>query len=382
MAWNPQGIFNQYLLRTPVVLSGRESARGLYNYPGARIAVIQGMSFKDEKLFRETFKKKDIRFFHRSWKGEPDIESLSGTLRELEIYKPDTIIAIGGGSVIDGAKLCRLFLEFPYFIPGVTRLGISTLTTNFIAVPTTIGSGAEVSSAAVFIDTKNHSKQMVVLHELQPDVIVYDDYYVKTSSKRLLCTAALDAFAHIIEGYVSNVDNSMAGMLAEGGLSILRDEMSKLGDASRADGNGLDDLSFERLQYAGYIGGIVQNHCLVGAAHAVAHQLTQFGFSHGEAVGLLLSDVIELNMENDNTNAKYEKLATRSGFSNAADMVKLIRSICLSSGIYMRGEELRKIFRENMSNGQFRANIKNDRGGKGNPIEITDGYINCLFGRI
>ena len=115
--WQPQGFYNEYTLRTPVILAGDEAVKGLYNYPASKIAVIHGSSFFDEKLFLSVFSKREVRFFMRSWKEEPDFEGIKGTVGDLEDYRPDTIIAVGGGSVIDGSKLCRLLYEFPFFEP-------------------------------------------------------------------------------------------------------------------------------------------------------------------------------------------------------------------------------------------------------------------------
>ena len=156
--WQPGGFYNEYVLRTPVILSGKESIRGLYNYPAARIAVIHGGSFFDKETFISAFPKKELAFIRRSWDSEPDFDGIAGTLGELEKICPDMIIAVGGGSVIDGSKLCRLFYEFPYFQPGETRIEGGQMKTSFVAVPTTVGSGAEVSSAAVFVDRENHKK--------------------------------------------------------------------------------------------------------------------------------------------------------------------------------------------------------------------------------
>ena len=371
--WNPQGIYNQYMLRTPAIVVGGEAVKGLYNYPCAKVAVIHGSSIVDEGLLEETFKRKDIRFFERSWNGEPDLESLSGTMHELENFKPDTIIAMGGGSVIDGGKLCRMFLEIPYYKLGVTRLDGDAFTTNFIAIPSTVGSGAEVSSAAVYVDKMSSSKQMIVMHEMQPDVIVYDDRYVRNMPTRLLCASALDAFAHIVEGYVSNVKNVMAEIMAEEGLTVLVGELEKL--ISKQP----DDIDFYRLMYAGYIGGIVQNHCIVGAAHAVAHQLTGFGFSHGEAVALLLPAIIRLNMEDTFTSKKYERIALRAGFKNTDEMLDFIKGICSIGEIDSQYGKLKDILKANMFKDRFVENIRNDRGGMGNPIEINAEYIGRLL---
>ncbi len=367
--WNPQGIYNQYLLRTPAMLAGSGSARGLYNYPCARVAVIHGCAWKDQLLFRETFRKKDIRFFKRSWKGEPDLEGLSDTLHELEAFRPDTIIAVGGGSVIDGAKLCRLFLEIPYYKPGETRTDGKIFTTKLIAVPTTVGSGTEVSSAAVYMDKENNCKQMIVMHELQPDVIVYDSGYVRNTPDRLLCASALDAFAHILEGYVSGVENVIVETIAEEGLTVLTHELNKLVRGQKGD------MDFYRLLYAGQLGGIVQNHCIVGAAHAAAHQLAGYGFSHGEAVALLLPAVIRLNAEKPETEAKYDRIAERAGFESTDALADFVRLVCRKGDIESRRRKLRETMKTHAADEAFRNNIKNDRGGRGNPAMIDDAYI-------
>ena len=363
--WQPQNFYSQYVLRAPVILSGNEAVRGLYNYPSARIAVIHRNSFRDEKLFADTFAKKYIRFIKASWENEPDIDGLKGTIAELEAFSPDTIIAVGGGSVIDGSKLCRLFYEFP----EVSRPEGGEMRTKFIAVPTTIGSGAEVSSAAVFVEHHEHRKNMFVLHELLPEVVVYDSRYVSGTPARLLCASGLDALSHVAEGYVSTIDNAFIDVIAEKALSILRCELGKLTN------NQYDPVNFQRLQYAGYIGGVVQNHCVVGAAHAVAHQLTDSGYSHGEAVGLVLPAVIEANSQDNAAREKYNHLAVSAGFAGVDEMTNFIRNILRYSGIEEKRNELSALLQEKQNDPAFIENVKNDRAGRGNPTEITDSYI-------
>ena len=362
--WQPQGSYSQFLLRTPVLLCGKGAAQGLYNYPGERIAVIYGSSFNDEgkALFRQTFSKKDVCFIKRSWDGEPAIEDLSECVGELEEYRPDVFIAVGGGSVIDGVKLCRLFYEFPFFDVGCPRIAGSRLNTKFIAVPTTVGSGAEVSSAAVYWSKKGHRKEMAVSHALQPDVIVYDIDYIVNTPERVLYASALDGISHIMEGYVSNVKNNMAEMLGEKGLQMFYEAFAREGT-----------INFERLQYAGYLGGIVQNHCIVGGAHAIAHQMTEFGFPHGEAVGLVLPSVIRVNCEDKECERKYDQLAGYAGFGDKRELISFIESILTKSGIAARRSEIKNVLERHFDS--LVGNVKIDRGGKGNPVPITEEYV-------
>lgn len=370
--WQPQGFYNEYALHTPIVLSGDESVRGLYNYPASRIAVICGSSFSDEEVFRTTFIKREISFFKRSWEGEPDLSCISGTLHVIEEYKPDVIIAIGGGSVIDGSKIIRLLYEYPFYKLGETRISGDALKTKFIAIPTTVGSGAEVSSAAVFVDHEKHRKDMIVIHELQPEVVVYDKRYVEGTSERLLVASALDAVAHILEGYVSIQKNHLMDVYAEKGFTIIIDEIKKLLDA----GNVCVD--YQRLQYAGYLGGLVQNHCIVGAAHAIAHQMTDHGYSHGEAVSLLLPTVIKMNSEDVRTREKYNVISGQAGFSSISECIDMIQMASEKVGIFERFNEMKSLVNELSHNEIFCDNVIQDKGGKGNPIPITSEYIDKL----
>ncbi len=367
--WQPQGFYNQYVLRSPVILTGEKSMQGLYNYPSVKIAVIHGKSFSDRELFDLVFAKRSLRFIERSWKNEPDFEGLKDTIAQLEEYRPDTIIAVGGGSVIDGSKLCRLLYEFPYYKLSDGRISGDLLKTKFIAIPTTVGSGSEVSSAAVFVNHETRSKDMIIIHELQPDVIVYDKRYVENSPTRLLVASSLDAMAHILEGYVSKNENAFLDLMAEKGLSVFHDELQKLVDEK------FSSINYDRLQYAGYIGGMVQNHCIVGAAHAIAHQLAFYGYSHAESVALLLPAVILSNAQNDDVQQKYEKISNSSGFDNYLEMTNFLRVLSERFGICDIKTDLKNLLNKLLKDNTFVENVKNDKGGRGNPVDITDEYI-------
>lgn len=366
--WQPQGIFSEYVLRRPAILAGEEAVKGLYNYPGERIAVIHEPFFTDFELFNNTFRKKTVLFCARSWNGEPDLNGLAGTLKEITYFKPDTFIAVGGGSVIDGTKLCRLFYEIPYYSTG-SRIDGNLLKTQFIVIPTTIGSGAEVSSAAVYVEA--HHKQMIVIHEMQPDVVVFDKRYVENTPKRILFASALDTLSHIVEGYVSNINNVITDMEAENGLRILKEETVKMLEDKEPD--------YLRLQYAGHLGGIVQNHCIVGATHGIAHQLTAYGFSHGEAVALLIAAVIRNNSMDKKTADRYDELCIRAGLKEHTDLIDLIDRICEKAGFNERKAELGKLLVSKENDEAFMDNIRNDRGGKGNPLEMNDEYLKKVF---
>ena len=369
--WQPQSFYGKYLLNQPVLFMGKDSFKGLYNFPGSRFAIIHGQNAKfDKDIFRNALKSFDVKFITKSWKNEPTLDVIKGILAELESFCPDVIIAIGGGSVIDGSKICRLFYEFPYFDVRKPNFNFLSFKTKFIAVPTTIGSGAEVSSAAVFYNSEENKKEMIVNQVLRPDVIVMDSSFIENSKKKFVFSSALDAIAHIVEGYVSNMDNPISDIMAEKGLQIFYQEISK---------DDFNKVDFLRLQYACYIGGIVQNHCIVGAAHAIAHQLTGFGFSHAKAIGLLLKAVVSENNKDKNASKKYKKLFDEAGIGSVESFISFYNSIIDESIESSLRENLKKTLDENISNQKFIQNVIEDRGGKGNPVSITEEYIKNII---
>ena len=179
---------------------------------------------------------------------------------------------------------------------------------------------------------------------------------------------------HIVEGYVSNVENSFLDVLAEEGLSLLHEELDALVSGQ--------DVEYRRLQYAGYIGGVVQNHCIVGVAHAVAHQLAEQGYSHGEAVALLLPAAIKTNMSSEYALKRYCDIAERAGFNGVDEMISFINRLLDYSGISDRRDIMKECLERLKKDQVFLENVKNDRGGKGNPVEITEDIIGQLIGSI
>lgn len=366
--WKPDSMYSEYALYQPVILYGMDALWGLSSFPGARIAVISGSTLDPDVKARldSVFSKRSLAYITRSWKGEPDIGSLRGSIAALEEVKPDVIVAVGGGSVIDGAKLCRLFYEFPYYMNGGTKLSQLVFRTKFIAIPTTPGSGAEISSAAVYLDTALGRKEMVVCHDLRPSVIAFIPGLVKKAPERLITASMLDAVGHIVEGYTSNRDNRLADIHAEEALSILYEEFSVKAASER---------DYLRIQYAGYLGGMVQDHCIVGAAHAIAHQLTRYHFPHGEAVALLLPGVIRRNCADASVEQRYNTLCSRSGIGSVGALLGFIETQLQKSGISDRAGEIRSCLSRLADDEQFIRNIMEDRGGKGSPCPLDKAYI-------
>lgn len=371
--WEPQGIFAKYMQNQPVIFQGEEALLGLNNFPGSRIAVISGSGFgTDQKeLLKSAFKKRQLEFVKKSWNGEPEVEQLAGTVRELEKLRPDVIIAAGGGSVIDGVKLCRVLYEFPYIFDKDVRMGQMIFSTKYIAVPTTVGSGAEASSAAVYYDPIHKCKRMLVNQAFRPDAIVMNPSLIRNSPLCLVASSSADMMAHALEGYVSTTNNPLADMIAENCIHTIYEEFNK---------NDFISMDFQRLQYAGYWGGVVQNECLVGIAHAVAHQMTAGGISHSAAVSFLLPYTIQMHEAEPDSANRLDILSHHAGFESVSELLQL------SERLYSLSEQDKDVavsfLRENVDSEDFISNIMQDPGGKGNPVPLTEDYIKGFIGEI
>jgi alcohol dehydrogenase class IV len=368
--WQPQGFYSKYLLKQPTLLFGENSVRGLYNFPASRVAVVHGKGLSEDQhsVIKKSIKAFELKFISKSWDKEPVLQEIFGTIEELERFKPDLIVAVGGGSVIDGTKIARLLYEFPFFDFKNQKISSLEWKTKFIAFPTTIGSGAEISSSAVLLNRDKKSKEFIVSNELIPDVIILDPICITTSPKKIIYSSAIDAISHIIEGYTSVVDNIIADVYAEKGLNIFYNSFLH-GERP------FTSTDLNRLQLAGYFGGIVQNHCIVGVAHAIAHQLAGYGFIHSEAIALILKSVILVNSKDRKIECKYEKLAENSGIDSLSGIIELIDNINCQIELKEQKDKLKLIMPKLINSSEFLLNVKKDAGGKGNPIPITDEYI-------
>ena len=212
----------------PVFRNAREIANGknarmaLKGLVANRAALIISPSFKKSKYFEQVVRlinAQSVQVIEKSWKGEPSVAELSGVIGELESFQPDYIIALGGGSIIDGAKLAWLFYEHPTLEPEVLYRPFSLPPlrgrTKFAAIPTTVGAGSEVSSAAVMLDSETFSKKAVVTHDFLPDLVILDPELVSDVPTKVLRTTVADTLSHAIEGYVSNIDHPLMDTFAE-----------------------------------------------------------------------------------------------------------------------------------------------------------------------
>ena len=322
------------------VYSGLGSLNSLSSIEIDKVAIILGPSMYAKeianKVERQLNNIKSKRFLRN--KGEPKEKDIKDLASRLKKFSPKHILAIGGGSTIDIAKLAWLKYEQPNYDLGNFDDGIQDFKlrkkASFIAVPTTFGSGSEASSAAAFIRDNEIKKTILVSHDFLPDYVILDPELGLSASNLTLFSSAFDALTHAIEGYVSIINKPILNPIA---IMAIKEIFKVLDNIKEQN----TDIKFlETLCNAAYYAGIIQNHCSVGLTHSFAHQLASYGVSHGVAVAMFLTPVIEFN---SNRSEKYTNLIKEIGFKSINELIDNISAKLNKSKIYPNDKIINKI---------------------------------------
>ena len=268
--------------------------------------------------------------------GEPTKEEVFKVLEKLETFQPDVIYAVGGGSIIDGAKIMSFFLEHGNLEYDEYERSFPPDVLNKIdlyAVPTTCGTGSEVSSSAILKDSQK--KRAIVTHDFLPKAFFLDPGFLITLPEAVKIETAADAMTHAIEGFVSTIDNPLMNVFAVNALSLIRTNLFKSLE------NPSDTDALLNLQMAATFAGYVQNHCLVGLCHAISHALGTFGYSHGYLNLSLINSIITFNCKQDNTKNKYQQLFNDAGFKSINDAQNFL--VLLQSALNRKKPEKKQI---------------------------------------
>ena len=233
---------------------------------------------------------------------DPSFDTIDRGVNAMGQFTPDVIIALGGGSAIDAAKGMWLFYEHP----DVDKEGLKLkfldirkrtykypklgLKAKFVAIPTTSGTGSEVTSFAVITDKDNNVKYPFADYELTPDVAIIDPDLVLTLPKVLTADTGMDVLTHAIEAYVSNMASDYTDGLAEKAGELVHKYLI------RAYENGNDKEAREKVHNASCIAGMAFTNAFLGINHSLAHKLGgEFHIAHGRCNAILLPYVIRYN---------------------------------------------------------------------------------------
>ncbi len=222
---------------------------------------------------------------------EPEVGVIEQKLKQLRAQQIDGIIALGGGSAIDSAKVLAATYDYNGAIN--TLFGENTLTVRnlpLIAIPTTAGTGSEVTNIAILSDPMSQMKKGIVSSCLLPDVAIVAPEMTKTCPKVITAASGIDAFVHALEAYVSVNASHITDALAEKALKLIFYALP------HAYTNG-DNLSArEDMATGSLMAGLAFGNAGVGAVHALAYPLGgRFHLSHGMSNAVMLPHVLKVN---------------------------------------------------------------------------------------
>lgn len=232
---------------------------------------------------------------------DPDITTVNRGTEIMRAFKPDTIIALGGGSPMDAAKVMWLFYEQPEvdfrdlvqkfmdIRKRVFKFPLLGKKTKFIAIPTTSGTGSEVTPFAVISDKANNRKYPIADYSLTPTVAIVDPALVLTVPGFVAADTGMDVLTHATEAYVSQMASDYTDGLALQAIKLVFENLE-------SSVKNADFHSREKMHNASTIAGMAFANAFLGISHSMAHKIgAQFHTIHGRTNAILLPYVIRYN---------------------------------------------------------------------------------------
>ena len=223
---------------------------------------------------------------------EPTIKSFLKSLNHAENFEIDSIVGIGGGSVLDVAKLIAALLGNSQSIYDVLGIGKLNLRNNYLAcLPTTSGTGSEVSPNAILLDESDNLKKAAISPYLVPDAVYVDPKLTLTVPSHVTAATGMDALTHCIEAYANKFAHPVIDIYAIEGIKLIASNLRR----AVYDGNDIE--AREKLSLGSLFGGICLGPVNTAAVHALSYPLGgEFHIPHGLSNALLLPHVIKFNI--------------------------------------------------------------------------------------
>jgi acetaldehyde dehydrogenase/alcohol dehydrogenase len=267
--------------------------------------------------------------------ADPNLTTVRKCVEACNAFQPDVIVALGGGSPMDAAKIAWVMYEHPEVdfedlamrfmdirkrIYKFPKMGIKA---QMIAIPTTSGTGSEVTPFAVVTDDATGKKYPIADYELTPNMAIIDPNLVMNLPKGLTAAGGIDAVTHALEAYVSIMANEFSDGQALQALKMLQQYLP-----SSYKNGAADPKAREKVHYAATLAGVAFANAFLGACHSMAHKLgAAFHLPHGIANALLISNVIRYNANDNPTKqaafSQYDRPKAKCRYAEVADYLGL-----------------------------------------------------------
>lgn len=286
---------------------------------------------------------------------DPDITTVEKGTEIMKSFEPDTIIALGGGSVMDAAKVMWLYYEQPsvdfrdlvqkfmdirkraFRFPELGKIA------KFVAIPTTSGTGSEVTPFAVISDKKHNRKYPIADYSLTPTVAIADPAFVDTVPAEVTADTGMDVLAHAVEAFTSTMANDYTDGLA---LQAIKMTFQYLEESVKT----ADPVAREKMHNASTIAGMAFANAFLGMSHSMAHKVGAFFHTvHGRTNAILLPYVVRYNgtrPAKTSTWPKYDHYKADKKFQEIAQALGLPASTpeegvaSFATAVYELGEKV------------------------------------------
>ncbi|WP_347106241.1 bifunctional acetaldehyde-CoA/alcohol dehydrogenase [Ligilactobacillus salivarius] len=241
--------------------------------------------------------------------------------QQMAQFEPDTVIAIGGGSALDATKIARYIYEYsldqePGFLDSYEKVSevFKELQQKFVdirkriikfhhakktrmfAIPTTSGTGSEVTPYAVITDDNTHVKNPLTDYELTPQVSIVDPEFVMTVPKRTVALSGLDSLSHALESYVSVMASDFTRPWSMQAIKLVFENLEASYNYDPKHPTLEGEKARENMHYAATLAGMAFANAFLGINHSIAHKTGgEFGLPHGLAISIAMQHVIKFN---------------------------------------------------------------------------------------
>ncbi|KRM93344.1 acetaldehyde dehydrogenase (acetylating) [Lentilactobacillus senioris DSM 24302 = JCM 17472] len=328
---------NMQWIKLPRVYFEKTSVRYLDSMPGIeKVFIVTSPSMVEHgyvDIVLDELKRRpnEIQYsLFSSVEPDPTTDTVNKGVAQMRAFQPDTIIALGGGSPLDAAKNMWLFYEDPeasFFGAKQKFLDIRKRAyrfnkpkkAQFVAIPTTSGTGSEVTPFAVITDSKTHVKYPLADYALTPDVAIIDPQFVETVPKGTVAASGLDVLCHGIESFVSVMASDYTRPLSLQAIKLVFENLT--------DSYNGDPTARAEMHNAATLAGMAFGNAFLGINHSIAHKLGgEFGLTHGIAIAITMPHVIRYNFKLPKKIAvwpKYESFRADKDYAEIARYVGL-----------------------------------------------------------
>ncbi|RKE02043.1 iron-containing alcohol dehydrogenase [Marinifilum flexuosum] len=261
--------------------------------------------------------------------ADPSIDTVKRGADFFTQEQPDVIVGLGGCSAIDAAKAMWVYYEYPESTLEelAAPFAVKKMRSKayFVAIPSTSGTGTEITGLSVITDKEKGTKYPIVSHELTPDVSIVDGELCESMPAHVTANTGLDALSHGVEAYVSNIADRYNDSLAKGAIELVFENLP----TAYTEPNNKE--ARQAMHDASCMAGMAFTNVWLGIVHSMSHQIGgTFGIPHGCGNAILMPNVARFNSK---VTDKYEDLAALFGKSTAEDFAQEIEALRLKVGV-------------------------------------------------